>query len=312
MVLRQPLPKVITMIIPITVPFPKDWGRGDGTHSYLLKRGLTILIDAGLDSADNRTYIRKTLKEVNCLNIDYILVTHGHLDHFGLAGYLQRETGAEILVHELDAVALKDYTKAISWYDEVYEFAVEGGYEPQELEKTRSKMLIAIEMMHGPDAFKPFRELELDLEGITLRSLNLPGHTPGSVGYTFGESIFSGDVAIEGSTIIGDFRKEINSLQKLKGFKNIFAGHRKTPLSVADIESLEAHFVNRLEEILRTVRGGMKLRDIVSSIYGGVPEESFIRNIIPIRQTLSYLKYLEEEGYVVKKGPLWIAVKESL
>jgi hypothetical protein len=56
----------------------------------------------------------------------------------------------------------------------------------------------------------------------------------------------------------------------------------------------------------------MKLRDIVSSIYGGVPEESFIRNIIPIRQTLSYLKYLEEEGYVVKKGPLWIAVKESL
>ncbi|MCX8181759.1 MAG: MBL fold metallo-hydrolase [Candidatus Methanomethyliaceae archaeon] len=300
------------MIIPISVPFPKDWGRGDSTHSYLLKRELTVLIDAGLDSSDNRTYIRRTLKELDGLNIDYILVTHGHLDHFGLAGYLQRETGAEILVHELDATALKDYTKAISWYDEVYDYAVEGGYEPQELEKIRSKLLIAIEMMRTPDFFKPFRELTLDLGGYTLRSLSLPGHTPGSVGYAFGESVFSGDVAIEGSTVVGEFRQEMNSLQKLKSFKNIFAGHRKTPLTITDIESLETHFINRLEQVLRTVRSGMKLREVVNSIYGEMPEESFVRNIIPIRQTLSYLKYLEEEGYVVKKGPLWISVKESL
>lgn len=300
------------MIIPITVPFPKEWGRGDSTHSYLIKHELTILIDAGLDSADNRTYLRRTLKDLDGLNIDYILVTHGHLDHFGLAGYLQRETGAEILVHELDGPALKDYTRAISWYDEVYDFAVEGGYEPQELEKIRSKLLIAIEMMHFPDTFRTFRELELDLGGYTLKSLALPGHTPGSVGYAFGESIFSGDVAIEGSTVIWEFRQEMNSLQKLKSFKNVFTGHRKTPLTITDIESLETHFVNRLEQVLRTVRGGMKLREVVNSIYGEIPEEIFIRSIIPIRQTLSYLKYLEEEGYVVKKGPLWIAVKESL
>ncbi|MEM4216817.1 MAG: MBL fold metallo-hydrolase [Candidatus Methanomethylicaceae archaeon] len=300
------------MIIPITVPFPKEWGRGDSTHSYLIKRELTILIDAGLDSVDNRTYLRRTLKDLDGLNIDYILVTHGHLDHFGLAGYLQRETGAEILVHELDGPALKDYTKAISWYDEVYDFAVEGGYEPQELEKIRSKLLIAIEMMHCPDTFRTFRELELDLGGCTLKSLALPGHTPGSVGYAFGESVFSGDVAIEGSTVIGEFRQEMNSLQKLKSFKNVFTGHRKTPLTITDIESLETHFVNRLEQVLRTVRGGMKLREVVNSIYGEIPEEIFIRSIIPIRQTLSYLKYLEEEGCVVKKGPLWIAVKESL
>ena len=300
------------MIIPITVPFPKDWGRGDSTHSYLIKRELTILIDTGLDSADNRTYIRRTLRELDGLNIDYILVTHGHFDHFGLTGYLQRETGAEILVHELDGDALKDYTKAISWYDEVYEFAVEGGYEPEELEKIRAKLMIAIEMMRGPDSFKTFRELELDLGGYTLRTLPLPGHTPGSVGYTFGDSIFSGDVAIEGSTVVGDFKQEMNSLQKLKIFKKIFAGHRKTPLTVTDIESLETHFINRLEQVLRIVRGGMKLREVVNSIYGEVLEEVFIKSIIPIRQTLSYLKYLEEEGYVVKKGPLWVAVKESL
>ncbi|MGC8935894.1 MAG: MBL fold metallo-hydrolase [Candidatus Methanomethylicaceae archaeon] len=300
------------MIVPITVPFPKEWGRGEGTHSYILRYDKTVLIDAGLDSADNRTYIRRALKELDAFGIDYILVTHGHLDHFGLAGYLQRETGAEILVHELDATALKDYTKAISWFDEVYEFAVEGGYDPQELEKAKSKLLIAVEMMRGPDVVRPFRELKLDLGGCVLSSINLPGHTPGSVGYYIGDSIFSGDVAVEKSTIVGEFRQEMNSLQKLKGYKNIFAGHRKTPLSVADIEELEAHFVNRLEEVLRSVRNGMRLREVVTAIYGENPEESFIRNILPIRQTLSYLRYLEEEGYVIKKGPLWIGVKESL
>ncbi len=300
------------MIIPITVQFPRDWGRGDSTHSYLLKYEKTILIDAGLDTAENRTYMKRTLKEMDAMNLEYIFVTHGHLDHFGLAGYLQRETGAEILVHEMDATALKDYRSAISWFDEVYDFAAEGGYDPQDLEKIRNKLLIAIEMMRGPDFHRSFRELRLDLDGNELRSLHLPGHTPGSVGYVFGESIFSGDVAIEGSTVVGEFRQEMDSLQKLKSFKRIFTGHRRTPLNIEDVEELERHFINRLEEVLKTVKGGMKLRDIVSSIYGEMPEESFIRNMIPIRQTLSYLKYLEEEGFVIKKGPFWISLKDRL
>lgn len=300
------------MIVPITVPFPKEWGRGDGTHVYLLKYDKNILIDAGLDSVENRRFIMKALKEIDSLNLEYILITHGHLDHFGMAGYLQRETGAEVLVHELDADALKDYKKAISWFDEVYDYAIEGGYEGQELEKIRGKFLIAIEMLKGPIVYKTFRELKLDLPGGLLKSWHLPGHTPGSVGYVFGDSIFSGDVAIQGSTVVGELRRELDSLQKLKSFKYIYAGHRKTPLNTQDIEDLETHFINRLEEVLKTTRVGLRLRGIVNAIYGETFEETFMRKIIPIRQTLSYLKYLEEEGYVIKRGPLWFSVKDTL
>lgn len=300
------------MIVPITVPFPKEWGRGDGTHVYLLKYDKNILIDAGLDSVENRRFIMKALKEIDSLNLEYILITHGHLDHFGMAGYLQRETGAEVLVHELDADALKDYKKAISWFDEVYDYAIEGGYEGQELEKIRGKFLIAIEMLKGSIVYKTFRELKLDLPGGLLKSWHLPGHTPGSVGYVFGDSIFSGDVAIQGSTVVGELRRELDSLQKLKSFKYIYAGHRKTPLNTQDIEDLETHFINRLEEVLKTTRVGLRLRGIVNAIYGETFEETFMRKIIPIRQTLSYLKYLEEEGYVIKRGPLWFSVKDTL
>ncbi|MGQ9759225.1 MAG: MBL fold metallo-hydrolase, partial [Candidatus Methanomethylicaceae archaeon] len=301
-----------SMIVPITVPFPKDWGRGDASHIYLLKYDKNILIDAGLDSAENRKFVVRTLKEIDSLNLEYILVTHGHLDHFGLAGFLQRETGAEVLIHESDAVALKDYRKVISWFDEVYDYAVEGGYESQELEKIRNKLLIAVEMIKSPDVYRFFKDIEVNVGEYALKSLHLPGHTPGSVGYVLGNSIFSGDVAIEGSTAVGEFRQELDSLQKLKSFKYIYAGHRKTPLSVKDIEELEAHFVNRLEEVLKTIRFGMKLRDIVNKIYGETDDANLIRKIIPIRQTLSYLKYLEEEGYAIKKGALWISLKDTL
>jgi hypothetical protein len=41
-------------------------------------------------------------------------------------------------------------------------------------------------------------------------------------------------------------------------------------------------------------------------------EENFIRKIIPIRQIVSYLRYLEEEGYIAKNGAMWRSFMDHL
>lgn len=294
------------MITTITIPFPKDWGQGEDTHAYLLKNDEgAILIDTGLDCEDNRRFIKNKLKELEVRNLEYILITHGHIDHFGLAGYLQEETGAEILVHEQDGKFLKDYRNALNWFDENYETLIEGGYHYEELKILRDKMLFTIEMLRVPKYYKTFK----NLNNFKLKSLHLPGHTLGSVGYTLGDIIFSGDVAIEGGTVVENLRMEINSIQKLKSFEYIFPAHKKAPLLKVDIENLERHFIHRLEELLKILKNGMKLRDIIRNMYG---EEGSFKDLLRLRNVISYLRFLEEEGYVIKRGQLWTSIKDYL
>jgi len=301
------------IVIPITVPFPKGWGRSDGTNAYILKGDKTVLVDSGLDSQDNREYIKKTLKELDAWRADAILLTHGHLDHFGLAAFVQRETGAKIIIHANDALALENYRNVISWFDEVYGLAIEGGFDEQDLKAAKMQLLMVIDMMGRPDEYSTFTELDLDIGGGKLSSLNLPGHTPGSVGYILGDSVFSGDVAIDGSTVVGELRQELASIQKLKTFKHVYTGHRRSPIFVKDLEALETHIANRLEQVLRVTKQGRTLKEIVDQIYGAtVVETNFMRKIIPIRQVVSYLRYLEEEGFLAKRGARWISFKDHL
>jgi glyoxylase-like metal-dependent hydrolase (beta-lactamase superfamily II) len=301
------------IVIPITVPFPKGWGRSDGTNAYILKGEKTVLIDSGLDSQDNREYIKKTLKKLDAWKVDTILLTHGHLDHFGLAVFIQRETGAKIMIHKNDALALENYRNVISWFDEVYSLAIEGGFDEQDLKAAKTQMLMVSDVMNRPEEYSPFTELNLDIGGGRLNSVNLPGHTPGSVGYILGDSIFSGDVVIDGSTVVGELRQELASIQKLKTFRHVYTGHKRSPLFVKDLEALEVHIVNRLEQVLMVTKQGRTLKEIVDKMYGvTVIETNFMRKIIPIRQVVSYLKYLEEEGFLLKRGAKWISFRDHL
>lgn len=299
----------------LAVPFPSEWGKGEATNVYRLGDG-KILVDAGLDSLSNRDFIKKALKG-NSLKgnasweIEKILITHGHLDHFGLSAFIQEQTSAEIFIHEADAAVMQDYRRAMDWFDEVYYLALEGGFTHDDLRAIKIELLTAVELMKRPRDFKTFRELELDVGGSKLSILHLPGHTPGSVGYVVGDVVFSGDVAIEGSTVLGDLRSEIDSIQKLKVFREVYTGHRRAPIGISDLEALEAHIATRLDEVLAATRGGRNLKGIVYTIYpwASGSDMNFVRKLTPIRQVLSYLRYLEDEGALAKKGNLWTSFK---
>ncbi len=301
-------------IIPITVPFPSAFGVGKPVSCYVVKDDQTLLIDTGWDSPENRAALKKALESINAWPPEMILLTHGHIDHFGLGGYIQELTGAEIMIHKEDAHLLDDYeADLIRWYDKMMVDAIEGGFEAKDLEDVRSKLLLASKAMLKPASYTKFEELKIELKGGTLKSMSVPGHTPGSVAYTIREEAFSGDVAIENTTNVQDLRQEFLSLQKLKVFKNIYPGHDRMPLHKQDIEALETHFISRLDDVLKTCRNGANIRQIVEGMYSAVVHEgNIIKMVFPIRQVTTYLQYLEGEGAVCKKGSRWFSFKESL
>ncbi len=301
-------------IIPITVPFPAAFGIGKAANCYAIKDDQTLLIDAGWDSPENRVALKKGLESIDAWPPETILLTHGHVDHFGLGGYLHELTGAEIMIHKKDAYMLDNYEDDLrEWYDKVMVDAIEGGFEAKDLEDVRSKLLLVSKVMLKPTSYTEFEELKIELKGGTLKAMSVPGHTPGSVAYTVREEAFCGDAAIENTTNVQDLKQEFLSLQKLKVFKNIYPGHDRLPLHGQDIEALETHFINRLDDVMIACRNGATLRQIVEKMYfAGSRDKSLIKTIFPIKQTSAYLHYLEGEGAVAKKNGMWFALRGRL
>lgn len=82
--------------VPISMAPPLKW-----VNSYVLRgeEGITV-VDPGPRTADTEEEWRKAWHVLGIApkDISSIIVTHHHPDHYGLAGYMQSETGAKVLM----------------------------------------------------------------------------------------------------------------------------------------------------------------------------------------------------------------------
>ena len=127
------------------------------------------------------------------LNVKVIANSHAHLDHIlGVRG-VQEATGAKFLLHPQDLpIARSVSSTAAPWMGQ----AVEPPPEPDGL------------LSDGD---------EVKVEGLTLKVIHTPGHTPGSVSYYTEGMLFSGDTLFQGSigrTDLpgGDYGQEMSSI----------------------------------------------------------------------------------------------------
>ncbi len=134
------------------------------TNCYIVVDGEDCLV---IDPGDRGPSILRKVKKLGA-SISGIVLTHGHFDHTGAAGYLREQTGAKVMIGEDDAGLLVD----------------PGWMRP----------------FMGSD-FHPITDAVFLKSGDTVTCgttefivYQTPGHSPGSVSlYTLGH-LFSGDL----------------------------------------------------------------------------------------------------------------------
>ena len=107
--------------IPLLV-FPGLWG-----YAYLVlvedERGAyRVLIDSGSGFGESNQHLEAGLQAVSQLtgepfglaDLTHVLITHGHIDHFGGLSYVRPRTPALIGVHELDLRNLTNYEERLT------------------------------------------------------------------------------------------------------------------------------------------------------------------------------------------------------
>lgn len=108
------------------------------------------------------------------------LITHGHLDHTFSVVPVCEGYGIPAYIHSEDKILLKNPEKALS---QVFAASLEGMTfaEPADIRELRNGDL-------------------LDLLGMKIQAIHAPGHTRGSIMFTFDDEVLvSGDVLFSGS-----------------------------------------------------------------------------------------------------------------
>lgn len=157
-----------------------------------------LLIDPSTPSKDVANYI-----ESNSLNLQAILLTHGHFDHIGGVCFFKEKFNCKVYMHADDVDFIDNPLKISRRYD---------------------KFEVDILVKDGD---------VLDLCGEKIKVAHTPGHSLGGVCYVLDNVIFCGDTIFKGSYGRTDLRggdfvelyKSVKKILDMQGDYILLSGH---------------------------------------------------------------------------------------
>ena len=134
---------------------------------------------AVIDPGDEADRILMVLAEAG-LTVKAIINTHGHFDHVSANQRMKEVTGAELLIHELDAPMLS------------------------QLSETAAAWGMSSDNSPPPDRMLAHGDV-VQVGNIALTVIHTPGHTPGGISLHSDKAVFVGDTLFAGSIGRTDF-----------------------------------------------------------------------------------------------------------
>jgi glyoxylase-like metal-dependent hydrolase (beta-lactamase superfamily II) len=163
----------------LAIPTPFMVGR---VNAYLIEDSPLTLVDSGPNSGKALDELEQALATRGHAieEIELLVITHQHIDHFGLASILARRSGAEVAALEGLAPYLGDFRAAAELDDRFAERTMLLHGIPADV-VTALRAVSASFRAWGSavEVTRPLRDgEELRLRDRTLRVLHRPGHSP--------------------------------------------------------------------------------------------------------------------------------------
>ena len=255
----------------IPVPIPNNPLRYVLVYALELGGGGVAIVDAGWNTDEAFASLNSGLETAggSIADVQAVLVTHNHPDHYGLAGRVRAESGAWIGLHPADAQALQArYGDTDELLAQMNDFLVDSGVPDDKLlDLNMASMMIKSQVtMALPDVmFEDGKHIELP--GWDLTTIWTPGHSPGHVCFYSEDQriLLSGDHVLpritpnisahtqQSPNPLGDYLASLLKLQDLDTHEVLPAHEYRFADLQNRLQELIEHHGERLEEIEHVV-----------------------------------------------------------
>ena len=284
--------------------------------AYLvLEAGVPTLVDTGSGYGDSNAQLLAGLEAVRTdfgepiglADIRRILITHGHIDHFGGLPLFVERTGAQVAIHELDRRILTAYEERV-----VLATAALGRYLEQA--GVPAERQAALMQMYGFSK-RHVRSLSVDMtlvDGMELdgmRFIHTPGHCPGQVCIAVGDILLSADhilptitphqspESITPNMGLGHYLDSLTKVRAMGGFDMALGGHEHPFRDVYKrIDEIRASHLRKLDKILNIVQqaeGPITTDEISTRLYTRVRG---FHVLLALQEVGAHVEYLYNHG----------------
>jgi hydroxyacylglutathione hydrolase len=172
-------------------------------NCYLLKGEKYVLIDAGIPGLKKPFFQGLKDTGVQLEQIELVVITHGHMDHIGLAKVVKELTGAKLAIHE----------REVDW--------LENGKSPLPPGATPfGKILMSLGGFMPPITVEPtVADIVITDDGLSLETYGLPGKVVYTPGHTMGSVTV---LLASGEAFVGDLAMSARFMRATPGLP-IFA-----------------------------------------------------------------------------------------
>ena len=277
---------------------------------------IVAMIDVGSGFGDSNDQLEAGIDELgskygeraNWDDINYVLITHGHVDHFGGLRYVRERTQAEIGIHELDLPVLANYEERLKIVEHrLRAYLGEAGVEEKKREGIMTLYMLNKHLYSSlpPDFTYGARGMRVG----PFRIWHMPGHCPGHVVIQLNDVLFAGDHILKETsphqapeslslyTGLGHYLESLRRVHRLAGGIHLTLGGHEGSIDDLEgrIQEIEGLHLDRLEQVLELLNEPLTIAQISQALF---PEVEGYHELLAIEETGAHVEYLSQRGYL--------------
>jgi len=293
-----------------------------GWAHLVLAPGAAVLIDVGSGFGDSNDQleagmraVRETYGEtVGWGDLTHVLISHGHIDHYGGLSFVRQRTAAPVGIHHLDRPVLTDFEGRLeSMAGRLRRFLETAGVEDEERQAMMELYLFTKQLFTSQAVDFVVRREESRLGPLEV--LHAPGHCPGQLVLRLGDILLTSDHVLPGITPhmaprslakhtgLAEYLRSLDRLELWAGDARLGLGGHGPPIRdvAGRIEEIRGHHEARLHAVLQAMDGPATIGEVADRLF---PTAGGYHRLLALEEVGAHVEYLHARR-LIRRESIW-------